>query len=141
MRLTTLNFEGQQQLITVDKDPDHCPICHHGIEPKDLKRDSLINSNNSVERVLQCPRQRCGHLFIARYASYPYGGHRLTECVPLKLTDAGCPKEVISLSPNFYAIYNQAQKAEESGWILVAGPGYRKALEFLIKDYATKPYG
>jgi hypothetical protein len=27
-------------------------------------------------------------------------------------------------------------KAEESGWVLVAGPGYRKALEFLIKDYA-----
>jgi hypothetical protein len=43
-----------------------------------------------------------------------------------------------TLSPNFYAIYNQTQKAEESGWILVAGPGYRKALEFLIKDYAAK---
>jgi hypothetical protein len=40
------------------------------------------------------------------------------------------------LSPDFYEIYNQAQKAERSDWVLVAGPGYRKALEFLIKDYA-----
>jgi len=25
--------------------------------------------------------------------------------------------------------------AEANGWTLIAGPGYRKALEFLVKDY------
>jgi len=138
MRLTTLNHEGQQQLITVDKDPDHCPICHHGIEPKDLKRDSLIEQTNSVERVLQCPRRKCGHLFIARYFANAHGYHRLAESVPITLGNVECPEELTKLSTNFYAIYNQAHKAEESGWVLVAGPGYRKALEFLIKDYAIK---
>jgi len=39
------------------------------------------------------------------------------------------------ISPDFCAIYEQAQKAEQHGLELVAGPGYRKALEFLIKDY------
>ena len=37
---------------------------------------------------------------------------------------------------------NQAHKAEMCKLKLVAGPGYRKALEFLIKDYlSTQPNG
>jgi hypothetical protein len=28
--------------------------------------------------------------------------------------------------------------AEDRGWKLIAGPGYRKALEFLIKDYLCR---
>ena len=67
-----------------------------------------------------------------------YGLYKLTGCVPLKLADAVCPEEITRLSRDFYEIYNQAQKAEESGWVLVEGPGYRKALEFLIKDYACR---
>jgi len=39
------------------------------------------------------------------------------------------------VSPDFCAIYEEAFKAEQCGLLLVAGPGYRKALEFLIKDY------
>ena len=35
------------------------------------------------------------------------------------------------ISPNFCEIANQAQKSEYQEWNFVAGPGYRKALEFL----------
>lgn len=40
-----------------------------------------------------------------------------------------------TLSPNFVRIYQQAAKAEFMGLEEIAGPGYRKALEFLVKDY------
>ena len=40
-----------------------------------------------------------------------------------------------NLSPGFVLIYQQAARAEDQGLIEVAGPGYRKALEFLVKDY------
>lgn len=39
------------------------------------------------------------------------------------------------ISPNFVAIYNQAKQAEERDLDQICGLGYRKALEFLIKDY------
>jgi hypothetical protein len=39
------------------------------------------------------------------------------------------------LSQSFYEIYNQAFAAEQMGLDQVCGVGYRKALEFLIKDY------
>src|SRR3712207_6141464 len=40
-----------------------------------------------------------------------------------------------TLSPIFYEIYNQAYKAQQLELTQICGPGYRKALEFLIKDY------
>lgn len=41
-----------------------------------------------------------------------------------------------SLSPNFVNIYNQAERAENQGLKDICGMGYRKALEFVVKDYA-----
>ncbi len=38
----------------------------------------------------------------------------------------------------FVKIYNQAEISENSGCLEICGLGYRKALEFLVKDYAIK---
>jgi len=62
----------------------------------------------------------------------------LTDCAPTTLANFTCNEEIRALSPNYYEIYDQSQKAEKSGWKAVAGPGFRKALEFLVKDYACK---
>jgi hypothetical protein len=43
---------------------------------------------------------------------------------------------IVETSPLFGSIYNQAAAAEAYGLPDVAGPGFRKALEFLVKDYA-----
>ena len=40
------------------------------------------------------------------------------------------------LSPKFVEIYHQAEQAENAGLSELCGIGYRKALEFLVKDYA-----
>lgn len=44
--------------------------------------------------------------------------------------------DISELSPLFVKIIAQAQSAEDHGLDEIAGPGFRKALEFLIKDYA-----
>jgi hypothetical protein len=62
---------------------------------------------------------------------YPY----LRSCVPLVPTDPEVGAEVARISPNFSEIYREAHKAEQYGLKLIAGAGYRKSLEFLIKDY------
>ena len=46
--------------------------------------------------------------------------------------------EIKQLSPSFCEIYEQSHFAEASGYDEIAGCGYRKALEFLIKDYCIK---
>ena len=46
------------------------------------------------------------------------------------------PQQLKQLSPQFVKIYNQAELAENTGLTEICGIGYRKALEFLIKDYA-----
>ena len=44
-------------------------------------------------------------------------------------------KEIETLSKDFVEIYNQALQAEECNLSEICGPGYRKSLEFLIKDF------
>jgi hypothetical protein len=45
------------------------------------------------------------------------------------------PEEIVRISGEFIEIYGQAAAAEAVGLSLICGPGYRKALEFLIKDF------
>lgn len=45
------------------------------------------------------------------------------------------PENISNFSPDFIKIYNQTEIAENMGLSEICGPGYRKALEFLIKDY------
>jgi hypothetical protein len=52
------------------------------------------------------------------------------------LKEKSFEKIISDVSPQFAPIYNQALKAEQSGLDQICGPGYRKALEFLVKDYA-----
>lgn len=51
---------------------------------------------------------------------------------PLSVSYDCCIDEI---SPFFRAVYNQAVSAEENGLDALVGMGYRKALEFLLKDW------
>jgi hypothetical protein len=62
----------------------------------------------------------------------------LTGSYPFEPFDVDYPEHVTKISPRFCEIANEAQKAEGEKWKLIAGPGYRKALEFLVKDYLCK---
>jgi hypothetical protein len=56
--------------------------------------------------------------------------------IPNHPTEKVTEDEIKALSPAFVRIWTQAHKAESEGLDEIAGPGYRKALEFLVKDYA-----
>lgn len=44
-------------------------------------------------------------------------------------------EEIKRISPDFNKIYDQAHQAEKLGLDSICGVGYRKAIEFLVKDY------
>lgn len=120
----------------VDKVPDHCPVCHRGIQPIDPDWSLISQNDTSLERVLICPIGWCSRLFVSRYTRNPGSGwYFLRESVPTEPKDYSQPPELQEISPDFCAIYNEAHKAEAQGLLLISGPGYRKALEFLVKDY------
>src|SRR5579872_1051581 len=136
------NWKGHPHSLKIDTDPDSCPLCHCAIEPVDVGWEFLADqcSPQVIERVLRCPKKDCQRLFIARYEQYPPGSNvfELAECVPAKLLDPEFPAELREISPDYCDIYAEAHQAEQLGLLLVAGPGYRKALEFLVKDYVSR---
>jgi hypothetical protein len=138
VKLSVGNTYGVKDIVNVEGDVDKCPICHAGIQPVDLRWDIILDAAGILERVFRCPRQSCQHLFIARYhQNRESGWFFLKACVPTELKPHSLPPELNQISKDFCEIYIEADNAEQLGLLLVCGPGYRKALEFLIKDYLT----
>jgi len=93
------------------------------------------SGDRRVEAVFRCPNSRCHEVFIGYYGAHQNGHYYLNRTEPRKYVAHSFSDTINSISSSFPTIYNQAQKAENDGLDQVCGPGYRKALEFLIKDY------
>lgn len=133
-----------------DQEPDECPLCHFSVKPEE-KVWKLAPSSQEEKKILEvvyeCPRENCQRYFVARYLrtepTRPFasgvksevGVFRLVELTPSSPPEPEIPSEVVDISPLFLEIYTQALAAESYDLDQVAGVGYRKALEFLIKDY------
>ncbi len=128
---------------TCDGPPSECPLCHHAIDPRYLTgvtREYQPMGDTSVELVFQCPRPACLHAFIGRYEGrYDHNVRGamlfLRATTPYTVRLPNHPADVAAISPQFVEIHGEAAVAEERGLKQVAGCGYRKALEFLVKDF------
>lgn len=129
----------------VNKAPDTCPACGKGISPiycYSYGVDTWRRYEGFLQVVYRCPRDECGRLFIAKFINpgLPESDSlHLNKTYILEVVEfEEFPESITDLSEKFEAIYNQSKVAEENGLALIAGPGYRKALEFLVKDYLVK---
>ncbi|MGG1630330.1 hypothetical protein [Rossellomorea sp. NRS-1567] len=118
---------------------DTCPHCHYGISPKIMNviLNNSTKNQDSLEVVYYCTRQTCQHLFISYYRVAKNGSRDFyfLNSAPIRPMQRKFEEEINDISPEFSVIYNQAKEAEESQLNHVAGMGYRKSLEYLIKDY------
>lgn len=124
--------------VRIDDFPDECPKCHKSGEQVFFDWAYLSDSNPPALRlVMRCPRRDCDAAYFAVYE--PHTRHddvffyRRSE--PVVSEGYGASNHIVALSPNFVAIATEAKAAEEMALLQICGPGYRKALEFLIKDY------
>jgi len=62
----------------------------------------------------------------------------LSESVPLAVEASQSDDTIVRISPDFVSVFQEAEEADLRNLKLICGPGYRKALEFLIKDYVIK---
>ncbi len=123
-----------QKTVAFDKMPDNCPVCFHAASPIELNVG--FQNNDNLEIVFRCPRLECGAHFIATYRFNPGTGLSVFQNLKPQTHRATTKSEAISaLSPSFVKIINQAEVAETQQLDEIAGVGYRRALEFLIKDY------
>ncbi|MDF7821386.1 DUF4145 domain-containing protein [Runella sp. MFBS21] len=117
--------------------PKECPHCHSKIQPI-----PIFLYHGRVEfsyALLSCPDEKnCNMPFIAFYKN---AQHDHNQFIFQNQTSFGRFKnkdfsEIIkNISPKFCQIYNEAYIAEQHDLLEICGVGYRKALEFLIKDY------
>jgi hypothetical protein len=138
---TTVRDQAGHLISTEFYGPDSCPLCHHGIQPGFLSA-VWIREKQQLEAVFRCPRGACQHLFIGVYSS-PYAtssNWQLQHLAPSTVTLPTFPESVTKLSPRFVEIMEQVAHADARKLDQINGMGLRKALEFLIKDFAIEEH-
>jgi hypothetical protein len=134
------------QNVEYNHTPDVCPQCHHALNPTVLNgtvTGEISKAGTRLEIAYKCTHRSCCSMFIGQYVRkqvHQGSGQRvgpfiLDKSVPLKYTAPEIFAEVEEISPSFKKIYEQASAAESYGLDEISGVGYRKALEFLVKDY------
>jgi hypothetical protein len=114
--------------------PDDCPTCGRLIVFP-FNGASLAPITGELQTIHLCTNPACGSYMIC-YHRLDSSAWKLRKTEPAKLSQDVLPDFVAEISPDFVSIYREAVEAKERGLAQIAGPGYRKAFEFLIKDYA-----
>ena len=122
-----------------------CPSCHFAIEPKTLcayyvQPDSPSDGACTLYLLSMC--KRCNQVFLSAFqerASRSVSGFADFDSalysIPYTPNIIKFSDDVRQLSPDFVETYMQAEIAESQRLYRICGVGYRKALEFLVKDY------
>lgn len=132
--------------------PNECPHCSTSISPSCLHMEVDNSGKNKIDQTREewfayaffnCPS--CGKVLYVSYlitdenATRGYSNIKLPviiEIGPSRHKEIIFSGAISLLSPMFCKIYNQANAAETHHLDEIAGPGYRKSLEFLVKDFA-----
>lgn len=132
--------DAKDATVTIKQHPDSCPLCHNNLVLNEFK-DSLLY-DDILQLIYQCPSKKCNRLFIAYYSQGYRGDDFLFQTsLPGKVLVPEVSAEIEKLSPDFVKIFNDSYTAEKLGLDGISGIGYRKALEFIVKDYAIHRLG
>lgn len=119
--------------------PNICPHCSQVMTPDIIcKTDHIVNfirGCHVFSILVKCVH--CQEFYALTYETNLDNGNypTLITYTYSKTVDYDLPREVEEFSPKFKEIYKQAQIAELYNLNHIAGMGYRKSIEFLIKDY------
>ena len=140
----SINFPGDSgdfndfTFISFEKS-NICPRCHLGISAT-VEANSNLTTTDGVTQffsvIFSCPV--CLQHFVEIYETfkenYKYFGYPIGY-VPYQIIDKEVPEKIKNFSPKFFDIYSQALTAEDNKLFEISGMGFRKSIEFLIKDF------
>lgn len=118
--------------------PNKCPHCSTAYSSRPSSvcffKDAYGGAN--LYATFFCPA--CEKAFFVTYGIEDFFSREFAHIInqfPVPDVVTSIPEKIHKLSPKFVEIFHQAETAENSGLSELCGIGYRKALEFLIKDY------
>lgn len=114
--------------------PLECPECHNKTTPNFISYKTAADASK-IFAFLSCPNPKCDSCYVALYERSTSTSFYFKKIVKGQPRKESFPSEIETLSGSFTRIYNEAFTAEQIDLLEISGVGYRKALEFLIKDY------
>ena len=125
------------------EEPELCPICKAKIQPQELAYSGFADNKDNLFLSIMHLCKHCYKAFLVLY-SLNKGNNGIAFASEIVFIEPNYhekeefKKEVRDMSPDFVKIYNQALQAESLRMDEIAGIGYRKAFEFLVKDFFIK---
>ena len=141
--LDFLLYSNNRKTTCAIEEPEECPLCHFSIKPNKLYIHPFWHEEKKYAAVLY----QCNHCFqvfctlsicenheisLNNVIAYPF---KTLYIGPQRYREYSFDPAIEELSPQFVKIYNQALAAESIALDEIAGIGYRKSLEFLVKDF------
>jgi len=122
---------------------NQCPSCKHAIKPLLLSSISFKDETGLFFFSCLYLCKACYNSFICQYKLDSKAGTKptfstiatLDFIAPIRCNTEKFDTFISDSFPNFVSIYNQALAAESYSLSEISGIGFRKALEFLIKDF------
>jgi hypothetical protein len=143
----SLNNNANQPFANAE-DPNICPHCHVANQPtilfinRDVKLDKLVS-------VWKCTYVQCNKIFAVSHINNGDGYTIERNLIGLPkgpiwpqpiidLKDGQTIDETSPLQSKFIKTYLQSLEAESNGYDEISGMGYRKSIEYLVKDWAIQ---
>ncbi len=135
-----VSYRNGQEQRSLDI-PNICPHCGKTMNPhvyRGFSEFEAYDPGSEIGILAQCTMLECKKFFALGYTYTPSKKFLLTNYTYNPPIEISLPKNIIKVSEKFVEIYSQSTQAESAGLDQIAGVGYRKSTEFLIKDYAIR---
>jgi len=134
--------EGREVTLHITGVPDLCPLCNR--DQVSVFISAFKPTYDTCQIVYRCANKGCQSFYIAYYREdikeykTDHEEYKLLNTRPQNFKDIFFDQEIKKLSPHFCEIFQEATFAEMRNYKQIAGAGYRKSLEFLVKDFCIK---
>lgn len=149
-RSVTIHYPNTGSTSTVVLDVDEfCPHC--GKPGSHILYEAMASNLynvtiNSVALFLKCSITECNKFHVQEFPFRRVNSQSsVIESVYSKVPytyrvklENGLPELINKTFPSFKEIYEQSLEAEAQGLTQISGIGYRKSIEFLIKEYVIR---
>lgn len=127
--------------------PDICPHCHVANQPGH-QFHYFDNNSDKLYSIWTCHSKICGKVFITEHIEIAEGIYYVNRFLNGLPKGPNWPKPILELKDGrtinlenveeskFIKTYLQSLEAESMGFDEIAGMGFRKAIEYLVKDWA-----
>lgn len=146
---TTVSVKYRDRTSPANIDtPNECPHCGEIMTPYvyyGFSEFECLDNDREIGVLAQCTFSNCKNFFALSYVyirvatdGYTSGKFILKKYSYSPPLSVSLPENIEFVSEKFVEIYKQSLESELNGLDQIAGVGYRKSTEFLIKDYAIR---